>query len=199
MIKNYLKTAFRSLLKNKTFGFLNIMGLGVGIACAAIIMLWVEDEMSYNDFIPNKENIYQLLENQAYDGKKYTFSAQPGLLASALKDEMPEIKNASRLYWGDQWLFSLGEKSIYEKGNFADPAFFEIFSIKFLKGDPATAFSQIQSVVITEKMAKKFFGDDDPLGRNLMINNEKECTVTGVMQDLPRNSSLKFEWLASFR
>ena len=201
MIRNYLKTAFRNLWKNKTFGFLNIVGLGVGIACAALIMLWVEDEVNYNSFIPNKEHIYQLLENQSYDAKTYTFSALPGLLAAAMEQEMPEIKNASRMYWGTQWLFTLGDKEIYEDGNFVDPSFFQIFSLKFLKGDPTTAFSQVQSVVITEKMAKKFFGDENPLGKNLKVNNEKEYTVTGVLEDLPMNSSssLKFQWLASFK
>ena len=82
MFRNFLKVAFRNLWKNKTFGFLNIIGLGIGITCAAVIMLWVEDEVTYNSFIPNKENIYQLLENQSYDTKTYTFSAQPGKLAA---------------------------------------------------------------------------------------------------------------------
>src|SRR4030095_5022669 len=126
MLKNYFKTAFRNLWKNKTFGFLNIVGLGVGITCAALIMLWVEDEVTYNSFIPNKENIYQLLENQSYDAKTYTFSAQPGKLSDALKNEMPEIKNASRLYWGATWLFTIGDKEIYEDGNFADASFFQL-------------------------------------------------------------------------
>jgi len=199
MIKNYFKTAFRNLWKNKTFGFLNIIGLGVGIACTALIMLWVEDEIGYNMFIPNHEHVYQLMENQSYDAKTYTFSALPGLLAKTLKEETPEIKNAGRMYWGAEWLFTLGDKEIYEDGNFADSSIFQIFSFPFLMGDPKTAFNEVNSVVISEKMAKKFFGDSNPLGQTIKVNNEKDYKITGVLKDLPANSSYEFEWLVPFK
>ena len=173
MIKNYFKTAYRNLWKNKTFGFLNIVGLGIGITCAALIMLWVENEVTYNSSIPNKENIYQLLENQTYDTKIYTFSAQPGPLAAALTAEMPEIKEASRMYWPNEWLFTYGDKEIYEEGNFVDSSFFKLFSLHFIAGNPKTAFSEVHSVVISEKMANKFFGNTDAVGKTIKIENTK--------------------------
>lgn len=199
MIKNYFKTAFRNLWKNKTFGFLNIVGLGVGITCAVLIMLWVENEVTYNSSIPNKENIYQLLENQSYDTKTYTFSGQPGPLAKALKEEMPEIKEAARMYWGSEWLFTAGGKEIFEDGNFVDPSYFRLFSLRFLKGDPATAFNEIHSLIISEKMAKKFFGTTDVAGKTIKVDNEKDFTITGVFADQPTNNSYQFEWLAPFK
>ena len=199
MLRNYFKTAFRNLLKNKTFSALNIVGLSVGISAAALIMLWVENEMSYDNFIPNKEHIYQLLENQKYDAKTYTFSAQPGPLAAALKQEVPEIKDATRLYWGAHSLFTLGDKEIYEDGNFADPSFFDIFSLPFIEGDPKTAFDDIYSVVISEKMEKKFFPNNSALGKAIKVQNDKEYTITGVFKDVPSNASIQFEWLAPFK
>src|SRR6476620_9244270 len=101
MIKNYCKTAFRNLWKNKTFGFLNIMGLGVGIACAGLIMLWLEDEWNYNDSIENKDNIYQFLENQTYEGTTYSLAAMPGPFAEAAREEIPGIKRTARMDWGN--------------------------------------------------------------------------------------------------
>jgi ABC-type antimicrobial peptide transport system permease subunit len=199
MIRNYLKTALRSLWKNKTFGFLNIIGLSIGIACAALILLWVENETSYNNFFPNKENLYHVLENQVYDGKAYTFAALPGKFSAMIKAEIPEIKNSARVDWGDQYLFSLGDKSIYELGQLVDPEFIEMFSLSFISGDPQTALSEIHSLVITEKMAKKFFPDQDAVGKSLKVNKEVEFIVTGVIKDLPSNSSLQFQWLAPFK
>src|SRR5215510_13214493 len=116
MIKNYFKTAFRNLWKNKTFGFLNIIGLGVGIACAMLIMLWVEDEVNYNASVQNQKNIYQFYEHQTYDGNVYTFSAMPGPFATAAQNEIPGIKRIARTDWGNRFVFTLGDKSTYEYG-----------------------------------------------------------------------------------
>jgi putative ABC transport system permease protein len=200
MFKNYFKTAFRNLWKNKTYSFLNVFGLAVGIACAALIFLWVEDEFSYNHNNSKKDQLYQVLENQPYEGKIYTFAATPGLLAGAMKEEIPGIKNTCRLTWNQYTLFSLGEKAIYERGFYADSSIFNLFTIPFIQGRPENAFPQLHSLVISEKMAEKFFGHQkDILGKTLKVDNKNEFLVTGVFKDLPANSTLKFDWLSPFK
>ena len=199
MVKNYFKTAFRNLWKNKTFGFLNILGLGVGIACAALIMLWVEDELNFNSTVRNKENVYQFLERQTYEGKVYTFSAMPGVFAGVAKDEIPGIKRIARTDWGNSFAFALGEKSTLEYGMMVDSPLFNIFSLQFIHGDIHSAFNEVHSVVISEKMSRKFFGDEDAVGRMLKVNNKDEFKVTGVFKDLPYNTSYTFDWLIPFK
>ena len=200
MIKNYFKTAFRNLWKNKTYSFLNIFGLAVGIACAGLIFLWVEDEVSYNNNHQKKDQLYQVLENQAYEGKTYTFSATPGVMAPAMMEELPGIRNTCRLTWQQYTLFSLGEKAIYERGYYADSSLFSMFTIPFIKGKKENAFQHLHSLVISEKMAKKFFGDQqDVLGKTLRLDNKEEYLITGVFKDLPNNSTIKFDWLAPFK
>ena len=200
MFRNYVKAAFRNLWKNKTNGFLNLFGLAVGIACAALIFLWVEDELDYDHTHAKKDQLYQVLENQPFEGKTYTFGATPGLLAGAMKEEIPGIKNSCRITWQQYTLFSLGEKSIYERGFYADSSIFNLFTIPFIQGRPENAFPQLHSLVISEKMAKKFFGDQkDILGKTLKVDNKNEFVVTGVFEDLPENSTIKFDWLAPFK
>lgn len=200
MIRNYFKTAFRNLWKNKTYSFLNIFGLAVGITCAGLIFLWIEDEFNYNHHNVKRDQLYQVLENQAYEGKTYTFSATPGLLAQGMKEEIPGVKNTCRFTWDQFTLFSLGEKTIYERGYYADSSIFSMFTIQFLQGNKEQAFKQLYSLVISEKMAKKFFGDAKGItGKQLKVDNKEEYTVTGVIKDLPENSSIRFDWLAPFK
>lgn len=165
MIKNYLKTALRNLMRNKTFGFLNIIGLSVGIASAALIMLWVEDEVNYNMSILNRDNIYQIFEHQTYDGKTYTFAAMPGRFAATALSELPGIKRAARTDWGNRFLFSLGDKTTYETGMMVDSPFFKIFSVQFLRGNSSTAFNDIHGVVISEN-GFEIFRQCGSLGKN---------------------------------
>lgn len=178
---------------------MNIAGLAIGIACAALIFLWVEDELTYNHYFANRSNIYKLKDHQTYDGTTFTFDASPGPLAPGIKAEVPGIRNAARSTWGDQLLFSKDEKNIYEVGNFVDPSFFSIFRLEFIKGKAATAFPQLYSIVLSEKMADKFFGTTDVLGKTLKVNNKQEYVVSGVIKDLPKNVSLRFDWLAPFQ
>ncbi|WP_018613441.1 ABC transporter permease [Segetibacter koreensis] len=199
MFKNYFKTAFRNLWKNKTYGFLNIFGLATGIACAALIFLWVEDELTFNDSFPKKDYLYSVKNNQTYDGTTYTFDATPGVLAPTMKSEIPGIKNTARCTWGNKLLFSLGDKSIYEQGNYVDSNLFSMLQLHFIKGNASDAFAQLHSVVISKKMADKFFGSTDVIGKTLKVNNEHEYVVTGVIKDLPENVSFKFDWLAPFK
>src|SRR6476469_8917161 len=199
MFKNYLKIALRHIKKNRGYAFINMIGLALGMACAILILLWVNDELQYNKFHKNYANLYQVVENQNYEGKIYTFSAMPGVFAQAAKDEIPEIKYAARTNWGSNVLFSVADKSIYEQGFFADPDYLKMFSFELLKGDPKSLLTDPTSIVITDKMAGKFFGKEDPIGKSIKVDNEKSFTITGLVKEPPQSSTLKFSWLASFK
>lgn len=199
MFKNYLKTTIRNLWKNKGYTFLNIFGLAIGIACAALIFLWVEDEVSYNEYFSNKENLYKIKDKQTYDGNTFTFDATPGPLAKNIKSEIPGIKNTARTTWGNQSLFALNNKNIYETGLYVDSSFLSMFKLKFLKGNPTTSFNELYSVVISKKMAEKFFESTDVIGKSLKVDNKQSYVISGVFEDLPENVSFKFDWLAPFK
>jgi putative ABC transport system permease protein len=197
MIKNYIKTTLRSLLKNRSFSFLNIAGLAIGIACASLIFLWVQDEMMYNHNYAKRDLLYKVYENQTYNGKTSTFFGTPGPMWKAIKAEIPGIKNTARMTGdGDNPLFAVGEKATTEKGNYADPELLSMLQLPFVKGAATNVFAQLKSVVISETMAKKFFGDTDPMGKTLKVDNDQLFTVTGVFKDLPQNSTYQFQWLA---
>lgn len=198
MFKNYFKTSLRNLWKNRTYGFLNIFGLAVGIACAALIFLWVEDELTYDHYFTKRDNLYKVKDRQTYDGTTFTFDATPGPLAQGMKTEIPGIKNTARSA-ENTLLFSLGDKSIYEHGNYVDSNLFSMLQLSFIKGKAANAFTQLHSIVISKKMAEKFFGSTDVVGKTLKVNNQHDYVVTGVIQDLPENVSFNFDWLASFQ
>ena len=200
MFKNYLKTALRNLWKNKGYSSINIIGLAIGITCAGLIFLWVEDELNYDHHNLKIENLYQVYENQTYDGKTYTFAATPGLLAEGIKSELPGIKNSCRTTWQQTKLFTLGEKAISQDGRYADSSIFSLFTIPFIDGNPQHVFDQLRSVVISEKMAMKFFNTTNNLvGKTLKVDNGESYTITGVVKNLPENSSLKFDWLLPFK
>lgn len=199
MFRNYLKTTFRNLWKNKGYTFLNIFGLAIGIACAAFIFLWVEDEVSFNDYFANRDNLYKVKDQQTYDGNTFTFDATPGPMAQGIKSEIPGIKNTARTTWGNLALFSLDDKDINEMGMYVDSSFLSMFQLTFIKGNASSAFSQLYSIVITEKMANKFFNSTDVLGKTLKVDNKQEYVISGVVKDLPENVSIKFNWLAPFK
>ncbi len=196
MLKNYLKTALRNLLKKRTFSILNIAGLAIGIACASLIFLWVEDELTFNHNFSKRNYLYRIYENQTYQGKISTFVATPGPMAQVIRKDIPGIKNAARLSGTGTQLFSLGDKFINEQGDYADSAIFSMLNLPFVYGQAGNAFQQLHSVVINETMSKKFFGDNDPSGKTLRMNNEQDFVITGVFKDLPGNSTFQFQWLA---
>lgn len=200
MLQNYFKTALRNLWKNRTYGFLNIAGLAVGITCAALIFLWVEDELTFNHHHKDLDQLYRIMEHQTYDGKTYTFGSSPGELAQAMKNEIPGFEYTARTDWGARKLFSLGDKTIYEQGLYMDSDFFKIFDFPFLKGNPDKPFHQLNSIVISETMAKKFFDNaTNANGKALKMDNEQEYIISGVFKDIPDNSSFKFDWAAPFK
>jgi len=196
MFKNYLKIAFRNLLRYKAFSFINIFGLALGMTCSILIMLWVKDELSYNKFHANLDNLYRVIEDQHYSGgEDFVFENSPGPLADALKKEFPEITHTTNISWKMQLLFANGHNTFKENGVYVSPEFLQMFSFPLIKGDAQTALNQPNSVIIDKTLADKYFGSTDVIGRILKINNESSYKVTGVMQDVPKNSSLQFSFL----
>lgn len=196
MIQNYLKVAFRNMMRHKVFSFINITGLAIGMAVCFLILLWVQDELSYDRFHENADNIYRVNINDKNYGYVWTNVSIP--VGPALKDGFPEIIDAAR-YRDFSSLVTRDKKKFDVIGAYADPSFFEIFSFPFIKGTPLTALSEPSSIVITEGMAKKFFGSEDPLGKSLKLNNDFDVTVTGVIEDMPQNSQLFLDFLAPFQ
>ena len=200
MFKNYFKTTIRNLWKNKGYSFLNIFGLAIGISCAALIFLWVEDEVNWDSFNTKKDRLYYVNENQKYDTYTATFSSTPGVMAPAMQAEIPGIANTCRTSEGQvSMLFSIGDKSVYALGKYVEPSLFSMFTLPFIQGNAKNAFAQLYSLVITEKTAKKFFGNEkNVVGKTVRVDNKQDYVVSGVLKDIPENSSLQFEWLAPF-
>ena len=201
MLNNFFTTAFRSLWKNRKYSFLNIAGLAIGIACAGLIFLWVEREMSYDKFNLKKDHIYYTKVNAVLDAGIFTHGSSPGVLAPAMQAEIPGIGNTCRTTEGEtSLLFSVGDKNIYASGKYAEPSLFSIFTLPFVQGNAASAFSQLYSIVVTEKTAKKIFGKTDNLiGKSVRVDNKQDYVITGVLKDLPQNSSLQLDWVAPFQ
>ncbi len=199
MFKNYIKAAFRNLWKNKGYSFLNIGGLAIGMACAGLIFLWVEDELTFNHYFSNRDNLYKVKDRQTYDGNTFTFDATPGTLAEAIKAEIPGLRNTARSTWGNSVLFSAKDKPIYEQGLYVDSSFLTMFQLEFIQGNAKTAFAQLHSLVISETMANKFFSSTNVVGKTLKVDNREDYVVAGVFKDLPKNVSFYFNWLASFK
>ncbi|MBS1600139.1 MAG: ABC transporter permease [Bacteroidetes bacterium] len=200
MYKLYFKTAFRNLWKNRTYSFLNIFGLAIGIACAGLIFLWVEDELTFDDVHVKKQRLYQLNVNVSYSGSIFTMGSTPRPMAAALVKEIPGIVNASRISDEDRKvLFRFDDKSIYSSGRFTDSSLFNMFTFQFVAGNAKNPFSQLYSLVITEKAAKKFFGDDkNVVGKTVRVDNKKDYVISAIVKDPPENSTIQFEWLAPY-
>jgi len=198
MLTNHLRIAFRNLLKNKLYSFLNITGLSVGLAGGILVLLWVSHEWSFNRFHPNLENIHVILQNQTQGGETYTFQAMPGPLAAGLRTEFPEVEWAARTSWNSKFLLSVGEKKTYERGFHAEPDFFNIFSFPTLSGNPVAAMRESGSIVISQRTAEKFFGKEDPIGKTIRVENEQDFKVAAVIANVPTNSTLRFDVVMPF-
>ena len=198
MIKNYLKTAWRNLLNNKMFSLINISGLALGMTCSLLIMLWLKDETRKDKFHANGRRLYRVMENQYYSGNISTFESTPGIFAENVVKDIPEIEMASQFLWEEQPLFTVGDKFDKEKGRYVQRDFLRMFSYKLAKGDPNTALARPDAVVISKKLAEKYFGGQDPVGKLVKIDNENSVIVTGVLEELPELSSLKFDFLMSY-
>ena len=200
MFKNYFKATLRNLWKNKGYSFLNIFGLAIGIACAGFIFLWVEDEVNWDQFNTKKDRLYFIQENQKYDTYVATFGSTPAPMAPAMQHEIPGIANTCRIIGYNTKLITIGNKSMYAFPNYADASLFSMFTFPFVQGNARTAFTQLYSMVVTESTAKKFFGDEkNVVGKTVRVDNKQDYVITGVIKDIPKNSTIQFEWVAPFQ
>ncbi len=200
MLKNYLLVAIRNIFRNKLFSVVNILGLAFGMGSALLIFLWINDELRVDKFHQRVDRIYRVMENQHYtDGRLFTFNSTPGPLAPFIKDKYPEIVFASRFTWPVNELFQVGDKSFFEEGRYAEQDFLDMFSFTLSSGDITSALKNKNSIVISKSMAEKFFGKEDAVGKVLVMNTKHSFTVTGVLNDIPKNSSFQFDYLISFQ
>lgn len=192
MIKNYFKIAWRNIIRHKAYSFINLSGLAIGMASSILILLWVQNELSYDRFHKNADQIYRITADASGFKAAVNTAGMPG----GLKAEMPEIKNTVRLSHLTTNLFEVGTRKFEEKRVFyVDSTFFQVFSFPLVKGDPLTALNRVDGVLLTQDMAKKYFGQEDAIGKVLRIDNGRNAVVTGVLANIPTNSHLQFDFL----
>jgi putative ABC transport system permease protein len=203
MFRHYLKIVARSLRNNKAFSIINIFGLAVGMACSLLIFLYVQDERSYDRFHKDAASIHRVVKDFINDdGTRIPDATTPAALAPAMQKDIPEVVNITRVFptWGGTWLVKYGDKKITENKLFrVDSSFFDVFTFPFVKGNPKTALENAQSIVITESVAKRYFGKEDPMGKTLQLQPIGDMMVTGVIKDVPPNAHFHFDFLVSFR
>lgn len=198
MFKNYLKIAFRNFLRHKGFSFINIFGLAIGIICCLLIVLFVLDEISYDRHHKKADQIYRaglraFINNSEFHG---VVTCSP--MAKALVDEYPEVTHATRVRNFGFPVFRYQDKVFSEERVFwVDATFFDVFTVLFLQGDPETALKQPNKIVLTRSMARKYFGEENPIGKSLNADNRRDYQITGIVEDVPRNSHFHYDFLAS--
>lgn len=199
MLRNYIVITLRNLQRNKVYSFINIAGLSIGLACSMLILLWVADELSYDRFHEKYNSLHEIHINQVLSGDIKTSTFAPLPLAEALRDRSSHIKRVSLTNAGEGYLLAVGDNRISKMGNAVTEDFLHMFSFTMISGNPSNALSDPSSVVLTQSLAKALFGDQDPMNKLIKIENEHEFKVTGVIEDVPAQSSLQFDFLMSFR
>jgi putative ABC transport system permease protein len=200
MIRNHLLTTVRNIKNNKGYVFINIAGLSVGMACFILILLWVQDELNFDRFHENINKLYRVVDHEQYsNGEEFYFAVNPPALAQALQDNYPEFREVARYRSEKDKVIEYGDKRFTEQGlSFADPSFLKMFSFPFIKGNKEKALSDPHSIIITEKISEKYFGNSDPVGKTLRIDNRVDFQVTGVLKNIPSNSYLNFDFIVPF-
>lgn len=194
MLKNYIKIAWRNLVRNRAYSLINTIGLSVGIASCLLIFLFIQDELSYDRFHKRAERIYRVVVSSSLSGT--------ALIPAEAKNKLsgyPEVQASVRLYRAEKIVLIGEDNAIREKEFFyADSTFFDVFSFSLIKGDPSTVLAGPNQVVLTKSIAQKYFGDVDPIGQSLVLRSGQNFTVLGVVEDVPHNSHIQFDILASF-
>ena len=195
MLKNFFKIAFRNGLRNKGFSVINILGLAIGMASAILILLWIQNEVSMDRFHAKIDRISIASNRDKFNGEVWAWSQTPKILGPTLKLEYPnDVEKVARMTEAG-FLFTIGDKRLNATGEFTDPDFFSVFSFPLLKGNVATALNSIDNIIVTETFAKKLFGTADAIGKTVRLDTADNFTVTGVLKDLPNNTTFKFDYL----
>lgn len=200
MIRNYLITALRNFRRHKGYSFINVTGLAIGLACSFFILLWVQDEMSYNKFLPEGDQVYRVMRHTIFGGRKGTSSSMPKPIAQVLVDEYPEITHTVLMSWSNEMVLDYNNQAFRSEGRYFGSDFFTVFKFPLICGDPASALLDPESIAISESLAERYFGADwmqkkDLLGSIINVDHRLNAKLTAVFEDVPPNSSLQFEFV----
>lgn len=203
MVRNYIKIASRNFVQQKYYSLINTLGLALGIAACILIVLFVRDELSYEHAFGKNEQIYRVVEDFPMGNHLSKSATVPFPVKKNLMNDFPQITNAAWIFrpasWGNVPVLKLGDEEYFEDNFiFAEPSFLEMYGFKLIKGDPRTLLHGPNELLLTQSAAKKYFGDEDPVGKTLNLNNFRDLQVVGVMEDLPGNTHLNFDMIASF-
>ncbi|MEP6949776.1 MAG: ABC transporter permease [Ginsengibacter sp.] len=195
MIKNFFKIAWRNILRNKGFSIINISGLAIGMASAVLILLWIQNEMSHDKFHAKSDRIYTANNRDKFNGEVWAWARTPKVLGPTLKMSYPaDVEDVVRSSFAN-FLFTVGEQHLNVQGNFVDSGFLNVFSFPILEGNTKQALNGNYNVVITQKLAKKLFGNQNAMGKVVRIDSVDNFTITGILKDLPNNTAFNFEYL----
>jgi ABC-type antimicrobial peptide transport system permease subunit len=194
MLKNFLKVAFRNLGRNKVFAAINISGLAVGMASAALILLWIQNELSHDRFHQHIDRLYIMYNRDQFSGQQWAWNSTPKIMATALRKDYPEVEKVSREL-NSPFLCTVGDRKLKGNSCIVDSGFLQMFSFPLIRGDKSSALSKPFSMVVTRAFANKMFGDDNAIGKTIRLDSTDNFTVTGVLEDLPNNTLFNFEFL----
>ncbi|MCD6518081.1 MAG: ABC transporter permease [Candidatus Aminicenantes bacterium] len=200
MLRNYIKVAFRNIKKYKAYSFINLAGLAVGMSACILILLWVQNELSFNRFHEKADHLYRAVEHERMsDGRILSYPLFPTGFGPALKKDYPQVLETVRFRRYRGRIVKVGDISFYEnKFAFADSELLKIFTFPLLRGNKDTVLSDPSSLLLTEEMAKKYFGEKDPIGQVVKVDETHEFQVTGVLRNIPQNSDIKFDFVVPF-
>jgi ABC-type antimicrobial peptide transport system permease subunit len=198
MFRNYLKIAWRNLWRNKGFSITNILGLTIGITCTILILLWVQDELNYDKFNTNYDNIYQVMANRDFNNEKFTDPNMVMPLAQSIQAQVPQVKNAVLTTYRAPHVITYGDTKLKQSGYTVSDNFFKVFTVKFIEGSAATAIPDAYSIVLSQTAAKALFGNEEALNKVVKIDNNYNAKVTAIVADMPGNSTLQFDFVNLF-
>ena len=197
MLKNYFKIAWRNITRSKGYAFINIGGLGIGMASAILILLWIQNETSMDREHPKSDRIYRMYNRDTFSGELWVWGTTPKIMGPTLEKDYPEVEQAVRVT-NANFLFTLGDKKMNESGAFIDPEFLEVLDFPLLQGNSSTALADPYNMVVTEDFAKKLFGAEDALGQTVKIDSTDMFTVTAVLKNLPNNTRFQSDYFLSW-
>lgn len=199
MLRNLFLVAIRNVRKNSLYSVINISGLSIGIACSILILLWVVDELTFDQFIPKSDKIYQVYVNAEFDGTISSWRSVPLPTYEAMKTADNDIVNTVVTGWGHEHLLTVGDKRVFKDTYWVSEEFLEIFEFPLVSGDPSTVLDDPLSIVITESTATALFGNEDPINKLVELGDAGELKVTGILKDIPQNSSFQFDFLVPWK
>jgi putative ABC transport system permease protein len=195
LLRTQAKTTYRNLMRSKGFSLVNIFGLALGMASAILLLLVIHNQLTFDRIYPHEDRLYQVMNKAFVDGNLESWGGTPQALTPVLKTDFPEVEKAARVSVVGSLLFNVGDNHLRSWGYLTDPAFLDLFGLPFLEGDPATALDKPHSIVLTQALSKKLFGDQDPLGQTISLDSNVLFTVTGVMKPLPPNTRFNCEYI----